>query len=156
MIGNMQEIVFLSMKAQRPIARVCLCGLPEPWKRDKLWIGFGFGLRQQFETECQYWTKVLKRVVAVVKFLSEHGIAFRGGSNTFGSPVDGNYLWCLELISQFYPFLRESIAHFGNAPKRTKSYLSTTICDVCSLEGGDKFCQKAQITFKQTNIFPLV
>lgn len=116
----------------------------------------GFGLHQQFETECQYWTKVLKRVVAVVKFLSELGIAFRGDSNTFGSPGVGNYLWCLELISQFDPYLRASIAHFGNAQKRTQSYLSTTICDVCSVEGGDKFCQKAQITFKQANIFPLV
>lgn len=56
--------------------------------------------------------------MAVVKFLSEHGIAFRGDTNTFGSPGDGNYLWCLELIRQFDPFLRESIAHFGNAQKR--------------------------------------
>ena len=29
-------------------------------------------------TECQYWTKVLKRVVADVKFLSEHWLVFRG------------------------------------------------------------------------------
>jgi len=88
-----------------------------------------FGLRQQFETECQYWTDVLKRVVATVKFLSELGLAFRGDTHTFGSPNNGNYMGCLELISQFDPFLREHIARFGNAGRGTPSYLSTTICD---------------------------
>ncbi len=30
-------------------------------------------LNKLFETECQYWSEVLRRVVAVVKFLAEHG-----------------------------------------------------------------------------------
>ncbi len=46
-----------------------------------------FGLHQQFASECQYWTEVLKRVLATVKFLSECGLAFRGDTHTFGSLV---------------------------------------------------------------------
>ncbi len=65
---------------------------------------------QQFERECQYWTEVLKRVVATVKFLSQCGLAFRGDTPTFGSPSNGDYLRCLELIRQFDPFLR---AHYA-------------------------------------------
>lgn len=29
-----------------------------------------FGLRQPFETQCQDWSEVLKRIVATVKFLT--------------------------------------------------------------------------------------
>lgn len=82
---------------------------------------------------------MLKRVVAVVKFLSEHGIAFRGDSNTFGSPGDGNYSWCLELICQFDPFLRESIAHFWECTKEeghSHTFPQQSVTFVFSLGGG--------------------
>uniref|UniRef100_A0A8C6WJK3 Zinc finger MYM-type protein 1 n=1 Tax=Neogobius melanostomus TaxID=47308 RepID=A0A8C6WJK3_9GOBI len=88
-----------------------------------------FGLRQQFEIESQYWTKVLNRVVATVKFISERGLAFRGDTERFGSPSNGNYLGCLELISEFDPFLKEHIARFGNAGSGNPSYLSSKTCD---------------------------
>jgi len=86
-------------------------------------------LKRQYETESQYWSEVLKRVVAVIKFISERGLAFRGDNRQFGSSQNGNYLGCLELISQFDRFLREHIARFGNAGKGTPSYLSSTVCE---------------------------
>lgn len=65
-------------------------------------------LKKQFETECGYWTEVLRRVIAV-KFLSERGLSFRGHSVIFGNYNNGNYLGILELIHQFDPFLKEHI-----------------------------------------------
>lgn len=88
-----------------------------------------FGLRQQFESESQYWTDVLRRVVAAVKFLSQRGLAFRGTTQAFGTDDNGNYLGCLELISEFDPFLREHISGFGNSGKGHPSYLSASICE---------------------------
>lgn len=85
------------------------------------------GLKQQFETECQYWTNVLKRVVAVVKFLSERSLSFRGETECFGLPSNGNYMGLLELLGQFDPFLSEHIARFGNAGRGKPSYPSSTI-----------------------------
>lgn len=84
---------------------------------------------KQIETEKQYWINVLKRVIAVIIFLAERGLAFRGDSEVFGSPHNGNYLGCLELLSQFDPFLREHIRQFGNPGKGNVSYLSSSICD---------------------------
>lgn len=86
-------------------------------------------LREQFQTECNYWVSVLQRVVAVVKFLAERGLAFRGETHVFGQQNNGNYLGLLELISQFDPFLSDHIARFGNAGRGTPSYLSTTTCE---------------------------
>ncbi|XP_050065317.1 zinc finger MYM-type protein 1-like [Aphis gossypii] len=78
---------------------------------------------RQFGTKTRYFRKeyfsralgnVLKRVIAVIKFLSSRGLAFRGDSEIFGCPKNGNYLGCLELLSNFDPFLEEHIKKFGN------------------------------------------
>lgn len=84
---------------------------------------------KQIETEKQYWINVLKRVIAVIVFLGERGLAFRGDTEVLGSPHNGNYLGCLELLSQFDPFLREHIRQYGNPGKGNVSYLSSSICD---------------------------
>ncbi|CAM4446998.1 unnamed protein product [Leuciscus chuanchicus] len=86
-------------------------------------------LKKQFNEECEYWTQVLQRVVAVVKFLSERGLAFRGDSRRFGDSDNGNYLGCMELISQFDPFLKAHIEKYGNAGRGTPSYLSLNVCE---------------------------
>lgn len=62
-------------------------------------------LVKQIAGEREYWKEVLKRVVAVIKFLAERGLAFRGEDELLGSPHNGNYLGILELISQFDQFL---------------------------------------------------
>jgi hypothetical protein len=54
------------------------------------------GLTEQFETECQYWRMVLHRVVNVVQFLCERGLAFRGRDEIVGSNGNGNYLGILK------------------------------------------------------------
>lgn len=69
------------------------------------------------ETEIKYWRNVLIRVVATVKTLSSRGLPFRGSSDKFGSPHNGNYMMALELIAEFDPFLSSHIEKFGNVGK---------------------------------------
>lgn len=86
-------------------------------------------LLSQYNTEVNYWKNVLKRIVAVVKFLASRGLAFRGDNETLGSQNNGNYLGCLELVSEFDPFLADHIQNCGNRGKGSTSYLSANICN---------------------------
>lgn len=86
-------------------------------------------LRKQFNEECECWTQVLQRVVTVVKYLAERGLAFRGDSHKFGDTNNGSHLGSMELISQFDPFFKAHIEKYGNAGKGTPSYLSLSVCE---------------------------
>jgi len=83
----------------------------------------------QINLEVSYWKEVLKRIVAVIKFLSSAGLAFRGKNQILGSQHNGNYLDCIELISQFNPFFLEHLNKYGNQGKVNPSYLSDNICN---------------------------
>ena len=69
---------------------------------------------------------MLKRVVAVVKFLCERGLPFHGENEVFGSPQNANFLRLLELLAQFKDFLADHICQFGNSGGGVPSYLSST------------------------------
>ncbi|XP_069494240.1 zinc finger MYM-type protein 1-like [Ambystoma mexicanum] len=99
------------------------------WKRQKETGRIDSALAEQLKHGQTYWQDVLKRVVAVVKFMSSRGLAFRGENQIIGSQHNGNYLGILELISQFDPFLDEHIKKYGNAGKGNPSYLSANICE---------------------------
>lgn len=86
-------------------------------------------LEIQFNKEKDYWTKVLQRVVSVIKFLSSRGLAFRGDTELLGSQHNGNYLGILELIAEYDPFLSSHLAKYGNEGRGKPSYLSSTICE---------------------------
>ena len=72
------------------------------------------------------WRAMLKRAVAVVKFLCERGLPLRWGNEVFGSPQNGNFLGLLEL---FDDFPADHIRRFSNSGKDVRSYLSSTICN---------------------------
>lgn len=84
-------------------------------------------LQQQTDREADYWRSVLLRIVEVIKFLAERGLAFRGDDEIIGSPNNGNFLGILELISKFDPFLADHISRFGNRGRGIPNYLSSTI-----------------------------
>jgi len=86
-------------------------------------------LLKQFYNVQLYWQNVLKRIVAVEKFLSFRGLSFRGLNETIGSEQNGNYLEILELLSQFDPFLHEHMKKHGNSGKGNTSYISANICE---------------------------
>ena len=70
-----------------------------------------------------------ERVVEVICLLAEHGLAFRGKDETFGSPYNGNFLGVLELIAKFDPFLHTHINRRGNKGTGHPSYLPKPTCE---------------------------
>ncbi|XP_071043018.1 zinc finger MYM-type protein 1-like [Parasteatoda tepidariorum] len=83
-------------------------------------------LQKQLRKETEYYHNVLKRVIAVVKFLSIRGLSFRGSEEVFGSPHNGNFMGALELLAEFDPFIRELIEQRELRPKPIISYLPKT------------------------------
>lgn len=71
----------------------------------------------QSENEREYWKSILKRIVAVIKFLGSRGLAFRGTDQKCGSIRNGNLLGILDLLSEFDPLLAAHIAKYGNKGK---------------------------------------
>lgn len=59
-----------------------------------------------------YWRNVLKQIVAVVNFLTSRGLSFRGDNEILGSPNNGNYLGCMELWSEYDPFIADHLKQF--------------------------------------------
>ena len=86
-------------------------------------------LVNQIEEEHKYWSTLLERIIEVVKFLAERGLAFRGNDEKIGSHHNGNYLGLLELLAKFDPFMAEHIKAHANKGKGHTSYLSKTICE---------------------------
>ncbi|XP_066590524.1 zinc finger MYM-type protein 1-like [Prorops nasuta] len=84
-------------------------------------------LENVINNEISYWCQVLKRVVAVVRFLAERGLSFRGTHEVIGSSNNGNYLGILELLAEFDPFLKMHIEKYANKGTGYVSYLSKTI-----------------------------
>lgn len=81
-------------------------------------------LIKQIESEKEYWTNVLKRIVAIVKSLSSRGLAFRGHDSQIGSLHNGNFMMAVELIAEFDPFLSLHLKKYGNPGKGKISYIS--------------------------------
>ncbi|GFV94101.1 zinc finger MYM-type protein 1 [Trichonephila clavipes] len=66
-------------------------------------------LQEQLRKDTKYYQNVLKRVIAVVKYLAIISLAFRGTEEVFGSPHNGNFMDVLELLDEFDPFICELI-----------------------------------------------
>lgn len=66
-------------------------------------------LTEQAEDEAKTYGEILRRLISVIVFISERGLAFRGENETFGSPKNGYYLGILELIAKYDHFLNDHI-----------------------------------------------
>lgn len=86
-------------------------------------------LHESYLKEVDYWHRVLKRVVDVIKFLGTRGLSFRGTNETFGVLGNGNFMGALELVAEYDDFLKNHIETKGNPGSGKVSYLSKTICD---------------------------
>ena len=71
-------------------------------------------LVKQYQNEVEYGRELLKRLIDVIKFLCERGLAFRGKDELIGSAHNGNYLGILELLAEYDPFLAQHIQKHGN------------------------------------------
>ncbi|MBN3309056.1 ZMYM1 protein, partial [Amia calva] len=113
-------------------------------------------LCRQIEAEQNYWKEVLRRVVAVVKFLGKRGLPFPGHDEILGSPHNGNYLGLLELIAEFDPFLQEHIKKHGQKGKGKPSYLSSGICEEFISLMGNKTKNIIAAEIQQAKYFSVV
>lgn len=86
-------------------------------------------LTNQAEKGANYWREVLKRLISVIVFISERGLAFRGENETLGSTRNGNYLRILELLAEYDEFLRGHLETHGNRGSGHTNYLSSTLCE---------------------------
>lgn len=86
-------------------------------------------LHESYLKEIDYWHRVLKRVVDVIKFLGTRGLSFRGTNEVFGFLGNGNFMGALELVAEYDDFLKNHIETKGNPGSGKVSYLSKTICN---------------------------
>ncbi|GFQ86657.1 hypothetical protein TNCT_23341 [Trichonephila clavata] len=61
---------------------------------------------QKREHKELYWRTVLKRIISTIKILSRLGVAFRGHDEGQKSTRTGNYLTCLDYLSEYDDFLK--------------------------------------------------
>ncbi|GFW52364.1 zinc finger MYM-type protein 1 [Trichonephila clavipes] len=66
-------------------------------------------LQEQLRKDTKYYHNVIKRVIAVVKYLAIRDLAFRGTEEVLGSPSNGNFMGALKLLAEFDPFIHEHI-----------------------------------------------
>ena len=91
--------------------------------------GIDSELKLQTDKTEQYWRCILKRLVSVLKFACERGLALRGDDEIIGSAHNGNYLGLLELLAEYDDFLRQHIQKHANCGSGHTNYLSSTICE---------------------------
>eukprot|EP00918_Siedleckia_nematoides_P048111 GHVU01105364.1.p1 GENE.GHVU01105364.1~~GHVU01105364.1.p1 ORF type:complete len:141 (-),score=11.90 GHVU01105364.1:419-841(-) len=74
---------------------------------------------------------VVKRLIDVIVFLGERGLAFRGGSHLLGVSNNGNYLGMLDLLAKYDSSLAQHIEQYANKGRGAGnvSYFSNIICD---------------------------
>lgn len=113
-------------------------------------------LAESYNSESKYWFEVLKRVVAVTKFLASRGMPFFGQNETIGSIHNGNFLGCLELISEFDPFLAKHLETRGNPGSGHTSYLSSTIIDEFITLMGNKVSSNIISEIKSAKYFSII
>ena len=75
-------------------------------------------LMENIKTEAMRWRQILRRILNVVLFLGERGLAFRGNSSIIGDPGNGNFLGILELISNYDPILQEHLHKVKESQKK--------------------------------------
>ena len=92
-------------------------------------VGIDKALKTQDEMQRDYWRSILKRVVSTVKFLSQRGLAFKGDVQQLGCSNNGNFLGCLEYLSEYDRLLADHLRKYGNKGKDNPSYLSWNTCD---------------------------
>ncbi|XP_042757527.2 uncharacterized protein LOC122197459 [Lactuca sativa] len=64
---------------------------------------------QQFKKERDYWKVVLLRIIAVVKFLAKHNLAFRGSNEKLYKKGNENFLGVIEMLEEFDPVIKEHV-----------------------------------------------
>lgn len=71
-------------------------------------------LQEQRRKIIEYYFKVLKKVVCVIKYLNKRGLTFRSHEERWSSPNNGKFMAAIEIIAMFDPFLHEQLKKCKN------------------------------------------
>ncbi|XP_068205280.1 uncharacterized protein [Palaemon carinicauda] len=99
-----------------------------------------------------YWRSVLKRLVSVLLFLCERGLAIRGDDQIIGSVHNGNYL---DVLSEYDDYLKQHIQKHTNRRRGHTSYLSSTICDELIQLMGKKVLDEIILYLKKSKYYSI-
>ena len=61
------------------------------------------------QEETKRWQSVFEHLIAIIKYLTTHNLAFRGSVDKLYQPQNGNFLGLVELLSQFDPVMGEHV-----------------------------------------------
>lgn len=76
--------------------------------------------------ESQHWQNVLERLFAIIEFLSQQCLSFRGSSDVLYEINNGNFLGLIQLLARFDNVLMENIRRIQNKEIHNH-YLGKTI-----------------------------
>ena len=77
-------------------------------------------LSAQIEAEEAKWYKILDRLIDIILFLGERGLAIRGSTHLIGSPQNGNFLGLIELLSHWDPILEDHVKKVKESQQRNE------------------------------------
>ncbi|XP_065658754.1 zinc finger MYM-type protein 1-like [Hydra vulgaris] len=84
-------------------------------------------LIKQSEDVKSYRRNIIKRLVSLITFICERGLALRGKNEIVGSSKNGNYIGILELLAEYDNFLKQHIENHANRGSGHTNFLSSTI-----------------------------
>ena len=71
--------------------------------------GINVIIEENISSEAEKWKKLLSRIIDVVIFLGQRGLAFCGSSLRIGDVDNGNFLGLLELVAHYDPIVEEHV-----------------------------------------------
>ncbi|CAO2813925.1 unnamed protein product, partial [Amaranthus hypochondriacus] len=70
--------------------------------------------QQQLEKGKEHWKNILLRIIAIVKFLEKHNLAFRGTNEKLYQNSNGNFLGLIEMLDAFDPIVQDHVRRITN------------------------------------------
>ncbi|XP_065667580.1 uncharacterized protein LOC136087888 [Hydra vulgaris] len=77
-------------------------------------------LESSIKLQSTKWSNILKRILDVILFLGEGGLAFWGSSQRIGNVDNGNCLGLIELLSHWDPILKKHVLSVEESQQKGK------------------------------------